>query len=106
MKLTNAKHLTGHALQARDGTVGHVRDFYFDDHTWRIRYCEVETGPWLRSRKVLISPEVFRAYDWDKEIFPVDLTTDQVRNSPDVDTDLPVSRQQEEALRRHYGWSP
>ena len=104
MKLTNAKQLEGRALQARDGTVGNVRDFYFDDHTWNIRYCEVETGAWLSSRKVLLSPLVFRAFDWKQKIFPVDLTIDQVRNSPDVDTDKPVSRQHEEELRRYYGW--
>jgi hypothetical protein len=106
MKLTNAKQLEGRALHARDGTVGNVRDFYFDDHSWKIRYCEVETGEWLRSRKVLISPEVFRAYDWAQKSFPVDLSIDEVRNSPDVDTDKPVSRQHEEELRRYYGWPP
>lgn len=106
MKLTNAKQLEGRSLRARDGAIGNVRDFYFDDHHWNVRYCVVETGEWLRSRKVLISPEVFRAYDWTRQLFPVDLTIDQVRNSPAIDTDKPVSRQHEEELRRYYGWPP
>jgi hypothetical protein len=35
---------------------------------------------------------------------PVDLTIGEVRRSPDVDTDLPVYRQQEIAMAQHYGW--
>jgi hypothetical protein len=104
MKLRNAKQLEGHALRARDGAIGQVKDFYFDDHHWHVRYCVVETGQWLKSRRVLISPAVLGAFDSGLKTFAVDLTTDQVRNSPDVDTDKPVSRQHEEELRQYYGW--
>lgn len=105
-KLTNAKQLEGHALIARDGVIGQVKDFYFDDHRWRVRYCVVETGQWLHSRRVLIAPEVIGAYDPVLRMFPVSLTIDQVRHSPDIDTDKPVSRQHEESLRSYYGWAP
>lgn len=104
MLLRNAKQLEGHALRARDGAIGQVKDFYFDDHHWHIRYCVVETGKWLQSRRVLISPAVMGDYDPALRVFPVDLTMEQVRTSPDVDTAKPVSRQHEEALRQHYGW--
>jgi len=104
MLLRNAKRLEGHALRARDGMLGEVKDFYFDDHHWHVRYCVVETGRWLHSRRVLISSEVLGDYDATLEAFPVDLTMEQVRRSPDVDTDKPVSRQHEETLRQHYGW--
>ncbi len=106
LKLTNAKQLEGHALIARDGVIGRVQDFYFDDHRWCVRYCVVETGQWLHNRRVLIAPEVIGAYDPVLRMFPVSLTIDQVRHSPDIDTDQPVSRQREEALRNYYGWSP
>jgi hypothetical protein len=102
--LRSAKLLQSHWLRARDGVFGQVKDFYFDDHHWRIRYFVVETGQWLQSRKVLISPAVLGAYDPQRGLFPVDLTMDQVRHSPDVDTELPVSRQQEDALQLYYGW--
>jgi len=98
------RHLEGHALRARDGVIGKVKDFYFDDHQWYVRYCVVETGPWLHSRRVLISPAVMSQYDPAQQVFPVDLTMEQVRTSPDVDTEKPVSRQHEEALRQHYEW--
>ena len=37
-------------------------------------------------------------------MFPVNLTKEQVRNSPGTDTDKPVSRQHETELHGYYGW--
>lgn len=104
MYLRNARQLEGHALRARDGVIGKVKDFYFDDRHWHIRYCVVDTGRWLESRLVLISTVVMGDYDTVQEAFPVDLSMDQVRNSPDIATNKPVSRQHEELLRQYYGW--
>jgi hypothetical protein len=48
--------LTGFSLETEDGEIGSVKDFYFDDQYWNIRYLVVETGNWFFGRKVLISP--------------------------------------------------
>ena len=37
-------------------------------------------------------------------MIPVDLTMDQVRQSPDIGSDKPVSRQEEMAMSQYYGW--
>jgi hypothetical protein len=102
--LRNAKTLERHELLARDGLIGHVSDIYFDDRQWNVRYFVVETGSWLLSRKVLISPVAVDLPDWERRVLPVDLTREQVRNSPGVDTDRPVSRQHEASLSDYYGW--
>jgi len=102
--LRNAHALVGLELRARDGIVGEVKDLYFDDAQWRLRYFAVETGAWLKKRRVLISPEAVQAPEWNSGILPVDLSQDQIRASPPVETTQSVSRQSEEALRRHYGW--
>ena len=102
--LRNAHSLIGHELRAHDGTVGVVKDLYFDDQHWCLRYFVVETGAWLKSRQVLIAPEAVHAPEWNARILPVDLTCDQVRQSPSIDTDRPVSRQSEITLRQHYSW--
>ena len=73
--------------------------FFFDDKTWAIRYLVVDTGAWLPGRRVLISPIALGQPDWAGQFFPVKLTMEQVRNSPDIDTDKPVSRQQESLLQ-------
>ncbi|MGD1095103.1 MAG: PRC-barrel domain-containing protein, partial [Bryobacteraceae bacterium] len=54
--LTNITFLKGLVVQATDGELGTVDQFYFDDETWAIRYLTVETGGWLGGRQVLISP--------------------------------------------------
>jgi sporulation protein YlmC with PRC-barrel domain len=99
------KSLMGFTIGATDGEIGKVKDFYFDDVTWTIRYLVVETGSWLSNRKVLISPEALLQCDWTNETFPVNLTKEQIKKSPDIDTDQPVSRQQEMELYSHYSWT-
>jgi hypothetical protein len=98
--------LTGYTIEATDGDIGHVRDLYFDDRSWIIRYLVVDTGTWLPGRKVLISPAALGRPNWQSEKFPVGLTKNQVKNSPDIDTTKPVSRQHEAELHLHYDWPP
>lgn len=102
--LRNAKTLERHELLARDGTIGHVKDLYFDDQQWNVRYFVVDAGGWLLSRKVLISPIAVDVPDWERKVLPVSLSKDQVKNSPGIDTDKPVSRQHEASLSDYYGW--
>lgn len=99
-----AKELLGYRLQGIDGELGDVEDLYFDDSKWRIRYFVVNTGSWLSGRRVLLSPLALTGVPRDDRRINVALTTDQVRNSPDIDLHRPVSRQEEIDLHTHYGW--
>jgi len=96
--------LLGFTIKGIDGEIGKVEEFYFDDRTSTIRYMVVKTGGWFSSKKVLISPEAFQEPEWDTKTFSVNLTKEKIRNSPDIDTDKPVSRQNEELTRGHYAW--
>ena len=96
--------LIGFTMGATDGEIGEVKEFYFDDATWTIRYLIVETGSWLSGRKVLISPTSLLEPNWDKGIFRINLSKEQIKNSPDIDTERSISRQQELALYAHYPW--
>jgi len=96
--------LRNFTMRASDGEIGKVKDFYFDDHTWTLKYLVVETGNWLMGKRVLISTSVLRSPIWDSRTFPVDLTIDQVRHSPDIDTEKPVTRQHEADLYNYYSW--
>jgi uncharacterized protein YrrD len=91
------------AIAASDGSLGSVTDVYFDDQEWIVRYFVVETGSWLKGRRVLLSAArltVFPSAEW----LTIDATREQVRNSPAVETELPVSRQCEQAIYDHFGW--
>src|ERR1700677_3197401 len=96
--------LEDYSIGATDGTIGRVKDFYFDDERWIVRYFVVETGAWLASRKVLISTMSIHAPNWLNRLLPVSMTRRQVEESPDIDTDRPVSRQHEMSLSGHYGY--
>lgn len=100
--LRSMKELEGYGIRATDGTIGHVIDFYFDDEAWTVRYLIVETGNWLLRRKVLISPMSIGKPDWNARVLPVSITKEQVKDSPDIDTDKPVSRQHEAQYLRYY----
>jgi len=102
--LRNLTSLLGTSILAKDGNIGHLRDILFDDQSWVVRYFVVETGSWFSGRRVLLSPYIFLAPEWEKRVLPVNLMIEEVRQSPDVDTDTPVYRQQELAMTRHYGW--
>jgi sporulation protein YlmC with PRC-barrel domain len=100
----NIKSLINYNIAATDGIIGEVEEFYFNDKSWKIRYLIVKTGDWLSERKVLIAPHALMKQPWHDGLFPVNLTKKQIENSPDIDTDKPVSRQQEIELYGHYQW--
>jgi len=102
--LRTTQDLENYAIKATDGEIGHVKDFYFEDDAWVVRYLVVDTGSWLSSRKVLISPVSLIESDCTGSVLPVSITKEQVRNSPGIATDQPVSRQNEEAYMNYYGY--
>jgi hypothetical protein len=103
--LRTTQDLANYAIEATDGPIGHVKDFYFDDDAWVIRYLVVDAGSWLSSRKVLISPISIHPPTWAGRELSASITKEQVRNSPGVDTDKPVSRQYEEEYMGYYGYA-
>jgi len=102
--LRGVKELHGTTVRAQDGEVGKVDEILFDDIHWTVRYLIVDTGTWLASRKVLLSPMSFGNWDWFGKTLSVNLTRNQIENSPGVDTDKPVSRQWEKEYYGYYGW--
>jgi uncharacterized protein YrrD len=95
----------GEKLRATDGEIGHVRDFYFDDKNWTVRYVVADTGRWLAGRLVLISPHALGHLYPNGKVLLVNLTRKQIEESPSIDEHKPVSRQHEEEYHRHYGYS-
>ena len=102
--LLDIKKISGHKLAASNGEIGHIKDFYFDDKTWAVRYLVVDTGGWLDDRLVLLAPHALGKFDQLEKILPVNLTRQQIENSPSIDAHRPVSRQYEENYYRYYGW--
>jgi hypothetical protein len=102
--LQSLKQLYGEKLGAKDGEIGQVKDFYFDDQNWAVRYVVADTGTWLTSRQVLLSPLALGSLNQDGKAMLVNLTRKQIEDSPAIETHKPVSRQYEEEYHHYYGW--
>jgi hypothetical protein len=99
--LINAKTLVNYKLDGLDGEIGKVKEFYFDDRHWAIRYLVADTGDWLTARQVLISPYALNGVVKEDRKIGVDLTKKEIEDSPSLESDKPVSRQFDEA---YYGY--
>ncbi len=102
--LRSMKEIIGYEFVAQDGSIGRCHDFLFDDRDWVVRYLVADTGKWLPSRKVLISPIALENPDWERRRLEAALTKQQVENAPSLSEDEPVSKQYELDYFAHYGW--
>jgi uncharacterized protein YrrD len=102
--LIKAKTLKGFKIDSKDGEIGKVKEFYFDDKHWTIRYLVADTGNWLTGNQVLLSPYVLVSVNKNEENIGVNLTKKQIEDSPPLSSDKPVSKQFEEDLHGYYGW--
>ncbi|MCB0191899.1 MAG: PRC-barrel domain-containing protein [Anaerolineae bacterium] len=101
--LRSVKALQKYKVQLQNELLGNVEDLYFDDKDWVIRYLVIDTGSQMSGRKILLSPTSIYKVD-DSEVIFVKLTREEVENSPDFNTDKPISRQLKEQIIQHYGW--
>ncbi len=104
--LWNASKIKGYTVVATDGEIGTVSDLLFDDQSWHIRWLVVDAGTWFTDRRVLLPTSTLGHANAENETFSVKLTRQEVKDSPDVDTQRPVSRQAERDIYHYYGWSP
>jgi hypothetical protein len=102
--LLKASTLKGFKLSSLDGEIGAVSEFYFDDQHWAVRYLVADTGGWLSGRQVLISPYGLVGAIKEEKAIAVNLTQQQIQDSPSLDSDKPVSRQFEVDYHGYYGW--
>jgi uncharacterized protein YrrD len=101
--LHTLRNLTGSHVVASDGETGRIRSFLFDDRSWQVRYLVVDVGNWLQRHDVVLPITALQLPEWSNRLCRVRLTKLQVHDSPDIDTEKPVSRQQEFAMREYFG---
>ena len=101
--LQNLKEIYGNKLAALDGDIGHVKDFYFDDENWVIRYLVADTGSWLTGRLVVLTPHAFGKLNQNEKTLHIKLHKKKIQDSPSIDSHKPVSRQYETEYYGYYG---
>jgi uncharacterized protein YrrD len=102
--LVKAKELSGYKLDSLNGEIGEVQEFYFDDKYWTIRYLVANSGNWLTGRQVLISPYALVSVQPNTKQISINLSKNQIEESPSLDSDKPVSKQFESSYYGYYGW--
>ncbi|MDA3874892.1 MAG: PRC-barrel domain-containing protein [Kiritimatiellae bacterium] len=96
--------LKGFKLHAQDGEIGKIKDVLFDDHQWGGRWLVADTRNWLPGRKVLLSPISFDKPDLEEKILPVRMTKQDIKDSPPLEEDAPVSQQFEKSFFDQFYW--
>lgn len=101
--LRSMEEVEGYAVAAIDGDIGHVDGFVVDDTDWVVRYLTVNTrNLWPGGKHVLMSPEWIKEVDWSQAKVHVDLPRTVIKESPEFDPDLPLSREYEADLCHFY----
>lgn len=103
-RLRSTREVQGYRIRTKDDGIGHVEDFIVDQNSWIIRYLVLDTSNWLPgSKRVLITPAWVEYVQWKEGKVQVNLSSEQIRNSPPFDPMLPVSRRYETALFDFFG---
>jgi len=100
--LRSTYDVTGHHIQASDGVIGHVEDFIIDDETWEIRYLIIDTQNWWPGKLVLVSPQWIERVSWDEAKVFINLTRENIKNSPEYIEESHLTRDYETRLYQHY----
>lgn len=101
--LKSMKNLTGYLTKAVDGDIRTVNQFVFICGTWIVRYIAVDTGNWPLSGKVLVSPQWIENVRWADSDVQVDLSRQDVKDSPKYGPSSPVNREYEVRMYDYYG---
>lgn len=100
--LQSVKEVVGYTMDTLDDQKGHLEDVLIDDKTWHVRYLVVDTGLWWMGKKILVSPALISRVDWANRALGVRLTTEEIKQSPEWDGELPVKPEYEDRLYEHY----
>jgi sporulation protein YlmC with PRC-barrel domain len=99
------KELTGYTVETTDGMKGKVKDFLFDEDNWIIRYIEADFGSFFKSKRKLLPVNVITDPLWKSKIFPLNISKEEVDNSPVPEEKPTVSREYEKKLMAYYDYA-
>lgn len=100
--LRSVQEVLGYHVSAHEGEVGHVGDVIVEEPGWVIRYFVIDTGHWLPGRKILIAPAWIQSVSWERSTVAVDLPRASVETAPEYDGTMPIARDYEISLFKHY----
>jgi sporulation protein YlmC with PRC-barrel domain len=99
------KDFKGFSIETIDGTKGKIKDFLFDEETWKVRYLEADFGSFFKDKRVLLPVNAIKAPLWDDKTVPLNITGKQIEDSPSPEDKPTVSREYENELMKHFGYA-
>jgi hypothetical protein len=81
-----------------------IRGLLFDDRSWFIRYVVANAGSRFSPCLVAVPAASLNTPDWSRQVVETSVTFDQLSGGPGAEAVRPVSRQQQLAWNRHFGW--
>lgn len=103
--LRSCHEVMSYRIAAKDGDIGHAEDFIIDDGSWIMRYLIVDTKTRRQGQRSLIAVSWIRKVDWRNASITVDMTKEEIEQSPKYDPSSPIKRKYENDLHEHYGRS-
>jgi hypothetical protein len=97
------KHMFGYRVQAKDGQIGKVEDFFIEEASWSVRYMVIRTGGLLSGERALMPISCIASTDVDRRTIDVSFSRTQLTEVASPDTVRPVSAEMENRLKALYG---
>ncbi len=101
--LRSAEEIKGYDVRAVDEDAGHVEDIVVGLDPWTVRYVLVDTRDWLPGRKLPVPPQRVTGIDATKEHCLVNLTREQIEQSPAYEGDELFQAAYERKVHGYYG---
>lgn len=102
-RLHSTSEMRGNVIICTDSNIGHADDFILDDESWTIRYLAIDTRNWWPGKKVMLPPRSIASVNWRDGKIHIEMTCQQIKDSPEYDDTATIDREYEERLHRHYG---
>lgn len=101
-QLRSVHEVDGYPIHASDGEIGRVADFLIEDGDWSIHYLVVSTTGWWPGKAVLVSPRSVLKIDWQGRTVDLNVTRQQIKDSPAYDGSAAVDRAYEYKFHGYY----
>jgi hypothetical protein len=101
-QLRSVHEVGGYHIHASDGAIGHVADFLIEDGDWSIHYLVVQTSDWWPGKSVLVSPRSVLKTDWPNRMVDLNVSRQQIKDSPAYDGSEEVDRAYEYKFHGYY----
>ncbi len=104
--LYSINEVRDYRVHSKNGEVGIVSDFLLDQESWDIRYLEIDVGGFLSKELVLLSADWITEVNWYDGTITVNVEKDLIEQAPEYNSDMILSREDEDQLHAHYYRSP